>query len=366
MNILKGLGTFLLGFLLFLSLTVFGIAFLLHGTLLNPDFVAAQVDRIDVSELARDFTEQEIARNLPDEARFLEDAIYDVIDDQEPWLKEQLNYAIYTAYDFLLGETDTLEITVRLEELKEGLKESIWEAMNERLSTWLPDIVYDELRSYLDEHLQEIAAQIPEEYLPPEIVGLPEEQLLQYLDRYLKEIDEQITGQGLMPQVSGLLESLVKPYYDQYYDDFVEEIPSEIVIDESTIPAEVMEQLLAARKYIGYFQTGYYLLIVFMVLLVAGIFLINWNIGAAAMALSIDLLVYGALEIAAVFLARRFSPVDMLPDVAASMETWLSALFDDILSIMLTYSFAIFGVGIALLVVAIVFKLKASRRTDND
>jgi len=366
MNFLRGLGTFLLSFLLFLSLTVFGIAFLLHGTLLNPDFVAAQVDRIDVSELAHDFTEEKIIGELPDEAHFIQDAIYDVIDDQEPWLKEQLRYAIYTAYDFFLGKSDTLEIAIELEGLKEGLRESIWESMNEQLSTWLPDIVSHELRPYLDEHLQDYAAEIPEEYLPPEIVGLPEEQLQQYLDQYLQEIDEQIINEGLMPQVSGLLESLVKPYFDQYYNEFVEEIPSEIVVDDEVIPADVMEQLLMARKYIGYFQAGYYGLIAFMVLLAAGIFLINWNIKVAARTLGIDLIVFGVLDIAGVIAARLINPLEYIPDFPSSLETMLTGLYNDVLSIMLWFSIGVLIVGIALLVVSIVVKSKSTEETSSD
>ena len=125
MKFLRGLGTSILSLLLFLSLTVFSIAFLLQSTALNPDFIVEQVDRIDVSELAHEITEEMITEDLPDEALFLQDAIYDIIEGQEPWLEEQLHYIIHTAYDFLLGETDTLEITIRLDSVKEDLRENI-------------------------------------------------------------------------------------------------------------------------------------------------------------------------------------------------------------------------------------------------
>lgn len=366
MSFLKGLGTFILSFLLFLSLTVFGIAYLLHSTLLNPDFVAAQVDRIDVSELARDFTEEKIIGELPDEVSFLEDAIFDVIDDQEPWLKEQSRMAIYTAYDFLLGKSDTLEITIQLEDLKEGLRESIWEALNEQIATWLPDIIRYELRSYIEENLQDYMQQIPDEYLPFGITELLEERLLDFLDMYLQEVDEQITQEGLMPQLSGLLEALIKPYYDEYFDEFLEEIPSEVVYDEDTIPADVMEQLLMARKYIGYFQSGYYGLIALIVLLAAGIFLINWNIGVAARSLGIGLFVYGALELAGVIFARTFNFMQYIPDIPASFETMLMGLHKDILAPLQLFSIIVLVIGIALIVASFFFKRKASEEPDND
>ncbi len=366
MNFLKGLGTFILSFLLFLSLTVFGIAFLLQSTLLNPDFIVDQVDRIDVSDLAHEFTEEMVAEDLPDEALFLQDAVFDVIDDQEPWLKEQLHYAIYTAYDFFLGETDTLEITIRLDSVKEDLKESIWEALNEQLSTWLPDIIQHELSPYIEENFDEYVQLIPEEYMPAGITDLPEEQLLDFLDMYLQDINEQITLEGMMPEVTGLLEALIKPYYDDYFDEFLEIVPSEIVWDEDTIPADVMDQMLMAREYIGYFQAGYSWLIVFMVLLAAGIFLINWNVRVAARAMGIDLIVFGVLDLAGVIIARLINPLEYIPDIPASLETMVTGLYNDVLSIMMWFSIGVLIVGIALLVVSIVVKSKSSEETYGD
>lgn len=365
MNALRGLGTAILGLLLFLSLTVFGTAFLLHSTVLNPDFVADQVDKMDISGLAREITEEQLAGELPEEAEFLIDPLLDIIDEQEPWLKEQARHAIYTSYDFLLGKTDTLEISIALESLKADLnRDRLWETLNERISSWLPIIIQDELRSYLEENLHVYARQIPKEYLPPEIAGLPDEQLLRYLDEYLEDLDEQITTQGTVPELSGLLEALVKPFFDQYYDEFIEKIPSEYVVDEETIPAEVMEQLLLAREYIGHFQTGYYLLIVFMVVLVAGIFLVNWNVSRAALALGIDLTLYGILELAGVIFARTFNFMQFVPDVPASMETWLNGLFKDVLAPLQLFSIIILVIGIALIVASFFFKRRATESED--
>jgi len=86
MKVLKGLVLSLLSLLLFLSLSIFGIAFTLNSTILNPDFIISEVGKVDVSSLVR----EQIGTQLPQEAQFMEEAIYDVISDQEPWLKEQL------------------------------------------------------------------------------------------------------------------------------------------------------------------------------------------------------------------------------------------------------------------------------------
>ena len=112
MNALKGLGNGILSFLLLLSLSVFGVAFLINSTLLNPDFVAGRIDKLNMNELARDYIDEQISEDLTQEEEFLKEALSDVITDQEPWLKEQLNSTVYAGYDYLLGKSERLEIYI--------------------------------------------------------------------------------------------------------------------------------------------------------------------------------------------------------------------------------------------------------------
>jgi hypothetical protein len=354
MNFLKGLGTFISSFLIFLSLSVFGLAYLVHSTALSPRFVTSQVDKVDVSALARDVAEKQISGKLPEEALFIKEAVYKVIDDQEPWLKKQLDGAINTGYDFLLGKSNRLEFDISLKDLKADLKDSLWATVKDKIAQWLPDVQND-LTAYLNEHFKEYLAAIPREYLPPDIARLPENQLRLYVDQYIQQANEQIL-KGLQPQVSGLLEALIKPYFDQYYDEVVADVPDVVAVHETDIPSDVMSQLLLAKKYIGYFQTGYYALIGFMVVLAALIFLINRNVKDTARTLGIDLIVYGALELAGVLLARSFNPVKFLPDIASSLDNWLTGLYSDVLMIMQWFSIIILVIGVALLVVSIIYK----------
>ncbi len=293
MNVLKGFGLVILSFLLFLSLSVFGIAFMLNSTLLNPDFVASEVDKIDVSALVIEMAEEQIGEQLPEEAFFLKEALYGIISDQEPWLKEQLNAAIYTGYDFFLGKSERLDIIISLEPLKDNLRDSLWQTFKENL--------------------------------PSELSVLPEDQL--------------------------------KPYFDQYYQEFAGQIPSEFAFDESYIPPEVMEQMMLARQYIGYFQTAYSALIGFMVLLVLGIILINRNVRGTTRSLGISLLIYGALEFAGVYVARNFMPTSLpLPDIPSSLQMWLMGLFGDLLAPLQMFSLGVLIGGVVLLVVSFVYK----------
>jgi hypothetical protein len=362
MKVLKVFLVAILSFLLFLSLSIFGIAFLLNSTLLNPDFIADEVEKTNISELFIDIIEEQIDE-LPEELLFLKDAVYEIIAEHEPWLKEQLNNAIYTGYDYLLGKSDRLEINIPLEELKESLRDSLWRAFTEHLPTWLPELVEDDLGSYLDEHIHEFAEEIPSEYLPPEIVGHTEESLQLYLDQYLHEVSAQI-DEDIIPEISGLLEVLIKPHFDYYYDEFSEEIPSELTLDESDISTEDMDQIILARKYIGYFHTVYYALIGFMVLLVLGIILIYRNVREPTRSLGISFLVYGVLQFVSVFIIRKYVP-EILPldDLPSSLQTWLTGLYSDFLAPLQWLSLGILIFGIALLVVSFVYK---RRKVDDE
>ncbi len=68
MNGLRNLALVFLSFFLFLSLSVFGLAFMLNRTALNPNFVTSELDKLDFSLLAEDLiSEQAPAEGLPEE-----------------------------------------------------------------------------------------------------------------------------------------------------------------------------------------------------------------------------------------------------------------------------------------------------------
>ncbi len=352
MKFLKGLGIFIFSFLLFLSLSVFSIGFLLHSTLLNPDFVTSQVDKIDISALARDIVEKEVVQDIPQEVQFLKDVTYDVIDEQEPWLKKQMDAVIYTGYDYFLGKSNRLEITIPMEELKANLKDSLWQTSQKYLEKELASLSQDQIKQYL----QDFVGDISKESLPPALAKLPKNQLNTYIEQYLREFGGQKPTEYLPPEVTKLLEDQLKIYFDHYYQELADQIPDKYTIDESSIPSDAMDQLLLARKYIGYFQTGYYMLIAFMVLLAGLIFLINRNVRDTTRTLGIDLLVFGALDMVGVLLIKNINPISFIPDIPTSLESWLTGLYKDILSFVQIFSIAVLVIGIALLIVSFIVK----------
>ncbi|MBA7481155.1 hypothetical protein ES707_16625 [subsurface metagenome] len=112
MKFLKGVAIGLLSFLLFLSLSIFGIAFLINQTVLNPNFVTSQLDKFDVAALV-----EEIISEQEDEEAFseeLETALVDTIGDLEPAIREQLYTTLNETYDYLLGKREEPDLKTTL------------------------------------------------------------------------------------------------------------------------------------------------------------------------------------------------------------------------------------------------------------
>ncbi|MFC1915408.1 hypothetical protein ACFLW4_01775 [Chloroflexota bacterium] len=295
MNFLKGLAISILTLLLFLSLAVFGTVFMLKNTILDPDFVVTQVDRLDVAALAQEAIAPQVSWQVPAETAFLEEAIYSTITDNEPWIKEQVSAAIYSGYDYFLGKSERLSLMVSLEPLKQNLRENLWQVFQQNLDK-----------------------------LPPEFAAAPP--------------------------------AMVEQYFDEFYRQFSEQIPSEFEVDESSIPPEIMAQILMARQYISYVQTAYYALIALMVLLVMGIILLKRDVKSATRGLGITFLIYGILEYASVFATRYFLPTGLpLPEIPSSLQPWLAALIGDFVAPVEAFSIGLMAGGAALIIVSFVY-----------
>ena len=94
-----------------------------------------------------------------------------------------------------------------------------------------------------------------------------------------------------------------------------------------------------------------------MALLVLLIVLINRSVRGTTRTLGIDLLIYGALEFAGVYIARHYAPTGVsLPDIPASLNAWLSGLFTDLLAPLQMFSLGLLVGGAALLAVSFLYQ----------
>jgi len=296
MKFLKGFGLAILSLFLFLALSVFGLVLTINQTILNPDFVVSQVDKLDIPSLTGEMLSQQIPQfevTSPYEP-YVAEVMDDTIADLEPWMKEQARGSIYSIYDYLEGRSQSLSLTISLEPVKDTLKQN----------------------------LRETILNSP----PPELQELPPDAIEQFLDEAYRQIDEQI------PAVQGI--------------EVVE-------VDQGTLGLS-FEQI---RQAIGYFHLGYNALIGFILLLILGIVLINREVRGSTRSLGSTFLTCGIFSYADVFIVKYIADTQLAQaDMPVYLQAWIPQLIKDALAPLEMYSIGLLVVGVALLVVSFVYK----------
>ena len=303
MQFLKGLAISLLSFILFLCLSTFSIVFMLNQTILNPDFITSQLDELDLSSLAKEMVidqisqdlSQQIAGQFPGAEPILNEILNDTMADLEPWIKEKTNEMVYATYEYMVGNSQSLSLTVSLDPVKDTLAANMIVAL----------------------------LQSP----PPQLAALP------------REMREML--------VSGLEQALTQ------------QMPPSFTFDESMFPAESLGTIEQARQYLGYAQTAYPILIGLMVFIALLIILLYRSVKGATRNLGGTLLTYGILGYAGIFASQYFIGTQTgslgLP---AALQTWLPQFLSGLWSPIQTFNIAVAIAGLVLIIVSIVYPKK--------
>ena len=291
MKVLKGLGLGLLGFLLYVSLSTFALVFMMNSTVLNPQFVASEIGRLDISAIAKDVIRQQF--QLPPEiAKFAMPLVDETLVELKPWINQQVNTAIYSGYDYLLGKSQEFKITIQTEPAKEAIKKNLRKALLESP--------------------------------PPELQQLPQAMR----DQLLNQIEQQFSAQ----------------------------IPSTFTVDRSMIGADGMTVLQQARQVIGYIQSAYTWLIALIVILALGIALIHHQVRGATRALGITSLTCGVINYASFFLLNYLAPTQIpQAGLPAQLGVWLTQFITDLVAPVQTFNLALVAIGVVLLIVSFVY-----------
>ncbi|MBA7478468.1 hypothetical protein ES707_13891 [subsurface metagenome] len=486
MKILKGLAISLLSFFLFLSLSIFGILFLLNQTILNSNFLSTQLDELDVAALV-----EEIISEQEDEEAFseeLETALVNTITKLEAPVKEQLGAAIGETYDYLLGrkETPDLRATLGNTFLNSAFVASLMEELDlsllaeEFISEQLPEEFPEELQAALVNTITELEPTIKEKVsaaadpifdyllgesqsidlaltlrntflssdfvaslieeldissLASEFIGeqllkdIPEEMsfLAEHVDNIVAELEPTIKEElitaadpildylvgksdslsieiSLVPIVEELKDTLketllespptelawlpfseLERYFDKYFGEMVGTIPLTIELDETIIPGEIPAQIAEAlteaeegleqarqsiadalteaeeglelaRQYVGYFQLGYKLLIGLIVLLITGIVFLNREVRGATRKVGTIFLTCGVPWFAGILIGKYFAGKQIAQlDIPPYFQELLPRLVNDFSAPLQWFSLGLLIGGVVLIVVSFVY-----------
>jgi len=294
MKVFKVVLLVILGICLSLSIFVFGLTLMLNQSLLNPDFIAEHVERLDIAALA----EETVIDQVPTEAaefmgESLNEVLGETIVDIEEWMHEQAQDGIYVFYNYIEGKSDTLSLIISLETVKESFRANLLAAV--------------------------LASP------PPELVGFPPE-----------EIELQ---------------------FNEYYSQIDEEVPSTLELDETTLDADVMNQILRARQYVGYFNRAFIVLIAFSLLMILLIILTHFSVRGSTRHIGITLLAVGAVSLAGALIARSIANSQLAGgDIPSTLQAWAPEVITDVLMPLGIYAIGLLVVGIVLTIVSFIYK----------
>ena len=216
------------------------LALTLRNTFLSSDFVIALVNELDISALASEFLGEQLLEDVPGELKFLTEQINNAIIELEPTIKTSLIIAADPILDYLLGESQGVSIVIVMEPARENLEDAMREDFLESKPIDLRGLLLLEIEKYFDEYFGERIGMI----------------LVTF------EHDVTLFGIEIPAQISDALTEA---------EDNLAEVRQDIA--ETLIDAE--ELLEEGKEVVGYFQLGYRLLIGLIVLLIAGIVLLN-------------------------------------------------------------------------------------------
>jgi len=315
---------------------------ILRNTLLNSGFIVSLINNLDVSNLAAEFYEDQLTGLIPEEMQFLSAYLDDAIEELEPAIKEELKAAAVPITDYLLGESQSLNVEIPFEPVIADLEE----LLRGYFETWLPveyaGMSQNELDQLFDDYYDQLVGIIPPSFT----------------------LDEELIGTEMPEQIAGAINS-----GEDSLLQLRQEITAELVDssgiqqarqDISEIITDIEDELEEYKPYVGYFLLGYRLLMAFIVLLIIGIVLINRQVKDICRSLGITFLTYGALELAGTFVAKYFFRNQLLKsnlyDIPVSLQGIPEQIFSDFLSPLLFLSIGFTVAGIVMIIVSFVYQ----------
>ncbi len=167
MSVLRGFFSGVFCFLLFDVLALLGVIITLNLTVLNADFVASELDKLDVYSVVI----EQVKAKLPGQEFIDAETVDKVLADVKPWLEEQANTVIHGVYAYLKGEQE-LNVTISLEQLRNAVKENLREIALNSLPPELQDVSQSEIDAYMSQVYVEIDKAIPASFeLSEAVIG---------------------------------------------------------------------------------------------------------------------------------------------------------------------------------------------------
>ncbi len=388
MKAIKAVILIVLSLLLFLCLTVFGIGFTANATLLSRDFLPREVDRLEMAPLLTDAVEL----GAPDAPANIRNAAAQAAAKLEPEVKAQFKAANYKVYAYLLGQSDTIDLSQVIKDtvLSSGLISSIEndadvltlvrQTVRNELAKMVP-ASQQQLTSYLDQAMPSLDPWLRQQmdaatgpvvdYLVGNTNTLHMTIALDQMKSILQTSARAAFLKSPPSQLAGATQAQLDAIFGQYYSQFAAQIPASITIDPSSLGlsgSSSMAQTLSdaesglsdAKAAISRFRTYFLLLLLGIALLIAAIILVHREVKGSMRDLGIVFLTYGFLESIGILIGEYFLGRARISGAPEAIQSWLPGVYWDILRPLLILSIVLAIVGLGMIIVSVVYRRRAT------
>jgi hypothetical protein len=274
----------------------------LSNTFVNKEFIGIVINDGGVSSILANHLLDDFARQIPLDMAYLLKYVNLVMPQAESLIKEELTNAATPIVDYLLGDSQDLDITISYQTIAQKLKAPVKTAF------------------LLDP--------------PAELAGL---------------------SQGTLEQD-----------FEQGYSQLTGQMTEAIRIDRNSLgvtPAEIDSGLAEAeaalqqaRQDVNSFQMGFVFLIFFIMLLILGVALVSHAVRAATLTLGVTFIIAGIIDLVSVGIIRGMLLANVTVPGLPALQTWLTQVFNDTLQPLRWLGIGFIVGGAALLVVAQLYR----------
>jgi len=392
---LKIAGLVILSLILFVSLIAFGLTFWLDRTVLNPDFVTAEGEKLEIATIASEAMSQGLNVELSEGDL---DSLAETITTLEPQLKAELNTIVYSVYEYLHGERENLELTnllgltlvssdfiIAVIDTMDGpeMASILWEELEEEItqefsfreeasSHLVADLgeLLTGLKPWAKEQIEYISGPISD-YLAGETESFSVTISLEPLRDGFRGVLLGVFLDFPPDELEGLPAEELEQAFDVVWAEFAGEmLPTTFEIDETMFGKDGPLQIASAasgaetvlgqvREYVGRVRLAYILSIVVSVLLIVGIVLIYRNVKGSTRTLGIVFLASGLVLLVLALIGKNIGGEQMLQamlDTPQQLQVWASQVLVDLLAPLQWLGVGFIVGGIGSLVASFVYK----------
>lgn len=166
MSAVRGFFSGVFSFLLFDVLVLLGLVISVNLTILNPDFVTNELEKLDVYSAV---IEQAKTR-LPSQQFISTETVDELVSELKPWFEEQADTVIHAVYAYI-EEDSELNVTISLEPVRAAVKENVREAVTNSLPPELQGASQSQIDAYMSQLYTGIDSVIPSSFVLDETVA---------------------------------------------------------------------------------------------------------------------------------------------------------------------------------------------------